>query len=517
MPRTPNVQRRGSGYRFRLRVPDDLREKMGKREIVHRLPREYQAACREARRLRVVWDEKFERLRNPEPGFQLPDMRRPSAGWHDRPVRDPDPAQLRELARREYDRREAEAGEARLQGSGEPIDEAWIDQERQHYDDRASELDRSDHLEHAADVASRHWPDTRLSDEALAKLSEYLRRSELLRLDRVASGAPPADPLLTTAGRSIGDVIDGYLADPRETPTAPKADPFRRRVLDAFKAKVGATTPIGDIKREQVRHFRDEISAGRSPKTVRSMLSALSVFFRWAVDEGHIAENPVRNVAPKKSATNGKERVPFSPEALATVLGNLPNDPPHRFWVPWLAAYTGARLNELCQLRTADVVEIDGVRCIRITADDETGQRLKTAQSARLVPIHWHLLDLAFAEFVASKPAGDVFPDIKTAASGYRSDNVSKWFRRYLVKVGAVEPGATFHSFRHGFKDALLAADVPDAAVRQLGGWSGRDVADGYGKGYDAKKLAEFVSRVRYPKVTPSDKFVWRPGDLETD
>ena len=43
-----------------------------------------------------------------------------------------------------------------------------------------------------------------------------------------------------------------------------------------------------------------------------------------------------------------------------------------RRWVPWLCAYTGARVGEIMQLRGVDVVEQDGVNVIAITPEAGT-------------------------------------------------------------------------------------------------------------------------------------------------
>jgi hypothetical protein len=40
-----------------------------------------------------------------------------------------------------------------------------------------------------------------------------------------------------------------------------------------------------------------------------------------------------------------------------------------RRWVPWLCAYTGARVNEITQMRSRDVMIVDGLDCVRITPE----------------------------------------------------------------------------------------------------------------------------------------------------
>ena len=76
-----------------------------------------------------------------------------------------------------------------------------------------------------------------------------------------------------------------------------------------------------------------------------------------------------------------------------------PRMSPHRAaaqrWVPWLCAYTGARVTEVTQLRGGDVVSRDGYWCIRITPE-AGGQKMG---QERLIPLHEHLVEQGFLAF----------------------------------------------------------------------------------------------------------------------
>jgi hypothetical protein len=69
----------------------------------------------------------------------------------------------------------------------------------------------------------------------------------------------------------------------------------------------------------------------------------------------------------------------------------------------------------------------------------------------------------------------------KPKSSGY-GEAFSKWFGRYKRDLGIDNPSSVFHSFRHGFKDALRAAGVNEDVNDALTGHSGgNSVARGYG------------------------------------
>lgn len=70
--------------------------------------------------------------------------------------------------------------------------------------------------------------------------------------------------------------------------------------------------------------------------------------------------------------------------------------------------YTGARANEICQLYADDVQQVDGVWCLNIR-DNRPDQKLKTINSARLIPIHSSLIAGGFIDFVQVRAGGRLF------------------------------------------------------------------------------------------------------------
>lgn len=145
------------------------------------------------------------------------------------------------------------------------------------------------------------------------------------------------------------------------------------------------------------------------------------------------------------------------------------------FWVPILALFTGARLNELCQLDRSDIVKIDGIWCIYI--NNKNGKRLKNLSSARVIPLHSVLVrDLSFIEFTQSHQDPKLFPEISESAVGY-GQSLSKWFNRTYRKNVGVGQGSErkdFHSFRHTFANYFKQSiDVQEFRVSELLGHKG--------------------------------------------
>jgi integrase len=177
-----------------------------------------------------------------------------------------------------------------------------------------------------------------------------------------------------------------------------------------------------------------------------------------------------------------------------------------------MALFSGARLNELAPM-CADDVKVDaasGVRFITVIEDADAGRSVKTDSSVRAVPIHSELVRIGFLEFVnhvhqSEGSSARLFPRLTPGPKGGFGEGFSKWFGRYKRDLGIDNPGSVFHSFRHGFKDALRAAGVNEDVNDALTGHSGgNSVARGYGwkdmvRRFGFCTLYAAIEKVSYP------------------
>lgn len=110
----------------------------------------------------------------------------------------------------------------------------------------------------------------------------------------------------------------------------------------------------------------------RSGRTIKDVwLSAAKGTFNWAKANKKVASNPFSGlrVAYAHQPRNRESRA-FTIDEANTILSAALQPPPGRLsrhyraarrWVPWLQAYTGARVQEITQLRAEDVAEIRGI------------------------------------------------------------------------------------------------------------------------------------------------------------
>ena len=115
----------------------------------------------------------------------------------------------------------------------------------------------------------------------------------------------------------------------------------------------------------------------------------------------------------------------------------------HKFWLPMLGLFTGARVNEICQLNPqADIILDDksGIWYFNLT-NDNSGEDItkshKNTNSKRKVPIHKKLIDCGFLDyFDKAKGLGHsrIFDGFKPVL-GRASPNAEGFFSEYLNDV----------------------------------------------------------------------------------
>ncbi len=365
-----------------------------------------------------------------------------------------------------------------------------------------------------------------------------VRNASLFGPDQYAADAAhrPASPPLHVC-------LDRFLA--RSTSKAnEKTRAQSRQRLGVMLDALGRDRGIGTITKADCRKLRDEVllrlpanytkrfrgmtareaadacarTGGSllSSKTQSLMVDQLKTFFEWALDEDLVTANPARAIEIAVHSDT-IERRPFTASQLVTIF-NAPlytgcvddarnyfrpglNRPRrHRFWIPLVALFSGMRLNEICQLQKADVVMKGDAYFFDLTRYPSTKRKLKTKQSARLVPIHSELIKMGLIDGISDTLVDDwLFPDLDHKGHEGGSDAISSWFGRFLTKVGLEAEGLVFHSFRHTFRDGLREGEVDRDRAFAIGGWADSSDGSHYGDGSSPAKLAQAIEKVSYP------------------
>ncbi|KNH08651.1 Integrase [Candidatus Burkholderia brachyanthoides] len=116
---------------------------------------------------------------------------------------------------------------------------------------------------------------------------------------------------------------------------------------------------------------------------------------------------------------------PFTAEDLATIFDPIAYlarmDKPGYRWLPFLALYTGARLEELASLPLKNIQCESGVYFFEI-------EKAKNSNSQRRIPFHRAIVESGFLPYVDAlreRGAIQLFPDFKPGANG-QGKNVTR-------------------------------------------------------------------------------------------
>ncbi|MGO7438269.1 DUF6538 domain-containing protein [Rhizobium ruizarguesonis] len=305
-------------------------------------------------------------------------------------------------------------------------------------------------------------------------------------------------PTTKLGGYSTLQVFEDYVGEKRIS----TASLIRWRPIIE---KVSKEVPdCRDLSRQWVIGWKNRLLAsGLAQTTVRdTYLAVLRATCEWGVANDRLPENPVAKVTvsvPRKIRTRSPG---YSKAEAATVLRATFSPTPAKMsppmasarkWVPWLCAYTGARVGEISQLRKSDIVERDGFHLIWITPEAGTTKDSK----ARWVAVHSHLVELGFLRFVASSKNGPLFydkslardPDSTHPQHKKVGEKLCKWIRSKEVGLtdDRLQPN---HAWRHTFKTLARSAGMDTGARDYMQGHTPATEGEGYGE-----HLADVLSR----------------------
>ncbi|MFZ2267566.1 MAG: DUF6538 domain-containing protein [Azonexus sp.] len=471
MPRlAPYLQRRGYGLTFRIAIPPDLRAIVGVREITKALPTtDRSEATPLALKYAACAKRMFYELRA---AMTAPD------NLEDHPAA-PDVEKLRTVAK---------DAKHRIQ-----LDDLKV----QHFDELVEQ--RSQHLKDIERIRLE------AENEALRRVLAGFSAPPIVAHSPMPASAPAAPACVPVASAPAAPVptfktiVDGFLG---KYPQDKRPAMFKKhKAVLLMLLDVVGDKRINELRQADINNFFELL--GRLPPrwadqcrkrklTVQELaeLEFDETLGPKSFDDTYIASvRPFLKAAKKDWQDQGfplglttdgieylgdreedenKQRA-FKRDELARLfegkeMRELAQDEGqhHRFWILHLGLFTGARVNEICQINPhTDILqdEESGVWHLWITKETEADPRIrksvKTGDS-RKVPIHHKLIELGFLAYVERlKAAGHklLFPEwlpINRRASG----EAEKWVRQFFrdTKLRDETPKAKIlgmHAFRH--------------------------------------------------------------------
>ena len=277
-----------------------------------------------------------------------------------------------------------------------------------------------------------------------------------------------------------------------------------RKDAQGFRAFALKLPPrLGQLAQKPLEKAMEEATETIHVGTYNHYIKNLTTVFKYAMQEGYCQTNPFDGLQIRQRRKPSASRARFTEDDLRVVFNPATYEDkatgrPYRYWLPLMGLFTGARLNELCQLYLDDVVTVDGIDCIHIRAD-KADQRLKTPGSERLIPIHTALKERGFMGYVeALRARGEsrLFPEIGCHKTHGYSAIPSKWFAKYRKGLGFTDEDVRkdFHSFRHTVADHLKQEGMVEGRVAALLGHSSGGITfSRYGKDFDPASMVPVV------------------------
>ncbi len=248
--------------------------------------------------------------------------------------------------------------------------------------------------------------------------------------------------------------------------------------------------------------------------TINNQIRKVSTFFNWSVKQGYLNHNPMQGMKVRQKVSVKSARLPFSEDNLK-LLFNSPIYSEHKFskdykfWLPLLSLYTGARLEELCQLYLSDINLSADIPYIDIS-DDQPDQHLKNNTSRRQVPIHAELFELGFDKWICDKQENNCTRlfDYLIPQRQKLGHKPSIWFGKYKVAQGITDRKKVFHSFRHTIVANLIKKKAPAYELKSLlGHQHGSITFDLYGsEEVDIEPISEMLNKLSFKSAIANVK-----------
>ena len=230
-----------------------------------------------------------------------------------------------------------------------------------------------------------------------------------------------------------------------------------------------------------------------SRKTIRCRLSPCKIYWEFLQLKGYVDpdKNPFVNItlAGKTSRKGIKHWEPFTVEEINKLhieIKKKSNIFPELYHLFEIAKYTGARIEEICQIKTTDISD----KSIRITNS-------KTQAGIREVPIHSQITSLIKDLKVNSKDTY-LIGNLKTTRLGQRSAHIGKKFGRIKTRLGFGET-KVFHSIRKTVVTQLEQAGIPESITADIVGHEKKTMTYGlYSGGSSMAQKIDAIEKINY-------------------
>lgn len=331
---------------------------------------------------------------------------------------------------------------------------------------------------------------------------------ELTLLEGIAGKLlPQAKP--QQKGKPFTEATELYLTE-RKLDNKPATIYEKRRTYEDFVALYGDLDINQITKAEIVAWKSREIKRDLSANRINKRLGQVNDFFNWAIKHGEYTasdKSPCEGLFVSKKAKLAKateSREKFDEDEIKSIFGKGYHErffAPDHYWIPLVCLLSGARREEVGDLLSANVKEVDGVPTFFI----EEG---KTKDARRTVPIHQALIKLGFLEYAkARQEAGhaQLFPHRPKGVGGRGKEAGRMFTLRLREDCKITNTRKTFHSLRHNAITQFRKKGVHPTNALQIAGHQSKHTKTVHTVFYDdiedseLKQLERDINKLSYP------------------
>lgn len=291
---------------------------------------------------------------------------------------------------------------------------------------------------------------------------------------------------------TLKESVDDYRKE-RDSSIKPRTKQAWSTDFKQLVDGLGESTPLNLIDVEAYTNWRIKVIDVLAPSSQDSKNNVYKNFFDWCVQRNRCKTNPVipcklgKNRRAELQQQLGRERLPYSTQDLKIIF----NDEIRRairkpclYWLPLIALYTGARLEEIANLELSTV---------RLNEENiwvfEFG-KTKTVSSIRTIPIHPELINSGLLEYIEDVKqfwpgANTLFPYMRPV-SGRLTHRFSQDYGIFKKNLG-IDSTKDFHSFRTTVIGILKRAKVSDEMRREYVGHEAKEKLDVHDTSYAGK------------------------------
>lgn len=317
-------------------------------------------------------------------------------------------------------------------------------------------------------------------------------------LQNLPNAPASAQPFqLPAPGITAATLLDDFFREGIGAERWKNPETARKHDYDPVWRKFSVHVATHGLTVDAARAYRAEVLAQTSAQATKQRdLSHIHAVMLHGVDQHGLDEKILRQLKmPKigrlKKSAMKTSYLPFTSTELKLLFNSNAYSEcsfkkPSLFWLPLLALYTGARLEEIAGLHLSSFIIKDGIPAI-LLSDEVTTDGGKNSYALREVPIHKELTQAGLIRYVEQlKAEGHVrlFPEIGEAARDGYGKRASTDFTEYRRSVGVgKEKGErsrlVFHSFRATLAGEFYKHGIDGDLSRRLTGHAAIDVHQG--------------------------------------